>query len=134
MLNLQCDLQLVIIAGTLWMIAKHLGTEVEGYCTAINTEQLDYKGVPKRSWTWQEIRLKYDSTRTLASLINQEFGWSVGYYLAAHILFNSITIDEIFLPEAFPNLWQSMVLFTYTGILDLCMLIFLCVDICRQVY
>lgn len=135
MLNLQCDLQLLAIASTLWFVAKQLGTEVGRYCSmsdfikdgapTTNLVQLSQR------LTWDEVQIMYDTTRELATLINQTYGWHFGLYLACYILFNSITIDEIFIPGVFPDFWQIAGLMGY--IILLCLVIFMCVDTCSQV-
>lgn len=69
-------------------------------CSAVsNYEQDDAlnKNLFKYKMTWDNVRLKYNATRELANLKNQVLGWNYGLYFAISILFNSISLDEVFI-------------------------------------
>lgn len=116
------------------MVAKQFGTEVETHCSHAKFESDDVKKnvlKNKYDWTWEKVRLKYETINELATLINQLFGWNIGIDISSYILFNSITIDELFVPGIFPDFWQIVGILAYTT--GLCMFNFMCVDICGQV-
>lgn len=133
MLNLQYDLQLLVIAGTLWVVTRQLGMEVERCCAAANNGHcgIPEKNVLQHRLTWNDVRLKYNSTRELANLINQVFGWNYGFYFAISVLFNSISLDEIFVPKTSSGSWQVALFLLYISLTSL--VILTCADICTQV-
>lgn len=133
LVNTQCDLQLLVVAGTLWVTAKQFGTEVARYCSnsrvghncAMNVMFL------KEKMTWEEVRQKYNTIRELSALINQVFGWNFGFYFACYTMFNSISIDGIFKTKTAPDLWLLSGSFVYIFLLST--MFYICVDICSQV-
>lgn len=146
MLISHIELLLGVVSATLWVVAKQFGTEVEDYCSfqkyknvkenkeACKTElklMHPYEGLSVDKLAWDEVKKRYEVISELTSLINQVFGWNVGIYLVDCLLYNSISIDEVFRPEIFPDFWQILGLSFYTA--GMCTVLFLLADVCRQV-
>lgn len=107
MLLTQCELEFLTIATTVWILTRNFGTEMERYCFIETVDQADMfitrKLLCKCNLSWDDIQSKYDALRQLTNLISHIFGWNVGLYTLDYILFNSVTIDEMFVPGVFHN-------------------------------
>lgn len=50
---------------------------------------------------WEEIFMEYEALKELTALVNQMFGWNLGYVVLEIILYNSISFDEIFIQKGY---------------------------------
>lgn len=137
MLVTLCEMQFLVVSFTLRTVAKQFGTEVEQYCCRLkkgnskNCEDGTHQHAFQNRLPWAEVQRKVEATSELASFINRVYGWNFGIFMADCLLFNSITINEIFLPEVFPDFWQIGGVTAY--ILGMVGVNYMCADTCAQV-
>lgn len=142
------EVLLIIISCTLNMIVRAFVTNLkQGSASSDNKSEnevavkfsksrkhisidMEESGIPRNN-CWEEVHAQYEAIKELTHLINHTWGWNLFLFLVSLILYYSVSFDEIFFRNSFPQ-WGKIIP-TVFFFCSSCLILVLAADVAVQV-